>query len=120
MLGPSLVQDATLQEVRDEGEVRHQGLGEAGFIEGFRHAIQDLRHEGFEQGALGVFGHLGTDLSLRELRPRQGRSSLRIVYAFAPARQAVLLIGGDKAEDPRFYRRIVAAAERIWREYLSS
>ena len=50
----------------------------------------------------------------------KGRSPLRIVYAFDPARQAVLLIGGDKAGDPKFYRRIVIAAERIWREYLSS
>ncbi len=49
----------------------------------------------------------------------QGRSPLRIIYAFDPERQAVLLIGGDKAGDPRFYRRIIATAERIWREYLT-
>lgn len=62
----------------------------------------------------------GTDLPLRELRPKQGRSPLRIIYAFDPARQAVLLIGGDKAGDSKFYRRMIKQAEQIWQEYLRS
>jgi hypothetical protein len=60
----------------------------------------------------------GTKLPLRELRPRQGASALRVVYAFDPQRDAVLLIGGDKASDARFYERIIPRAERIWRQYL--
>ncbi len=44
---------------------------------------------------------------------------MRIVYAFDPRRDAVLLIGGDKSGDRRFYARIVPLAERIWRDYLA-
>ena len=60
----------------------------------------------------------GTKQPLRELRPRQGASPLRVVYAFDPKRDAVLLIGGDKGGDARFYERIIPRAERIWKEYL--
>jgi hypothetical protein len=82
--------------------------------------VTKLRVLGYELAAPHSSALEGTELPLRELRPKQGRSPLRIVYTFDPARQAVLLIGGDKAGDPKFYRRIVAAAERIWREYLAS
>ena len=44
---------------------------------------------------------------------------LRTFYAFDPARQAVLLIGGSKAGDEAFYTRLIPACERIWREYLA-
>jgi hypothetical protein len=74
---------------------------------------------GYELGSPHTSALEGTDLPLRELRPKQGQSPLRVVYAFDPARQAVLLIGGDKSGDPKFYRRLIADAERIWREYLA-
>jgi hypothetical protein len=61
----------------------------------------------------------GATESLRELRPKGGRSPLRVFYAFDPRRQAVLLIGGDKSGDPKFYRRMIPIAERIWTEYLA-
>jgi hypothetical protein len=43
-----------------------------------------------------------TKQPLRELRPRRGASPLRVVYAFDPKRDAVLLIGSDKGSDARF------------------
>jgi hypothetical protein len=43
---------------------------------------------------------------------------LRIFYAFDPTRQAVLLIGGDKTGDDRFYEYMTPLAEAIWEEYL--
>jgi hypothetical protein len=65
-------------------------------------------------------GHLeGTKEPLRELRPKRGRSPLRIIYAFDPKRDAILLIGGDKSGDRKFYDRIIPVAERLWREYLA-
>jgi hypothetical protein len=65
-------------------------------------------------------GHLeGAKAPLRELRPKQGRSPLRILYAFDPKRNAVLLIGGDKSGDPKLYDRLIPVAERIWRQYLA-
>lgn len=47
-----------------------------------------------------------------------GPHVLRIIYAFDPARDAVLIIGGDKAGDKRFYEWIIPRAEAIWEQYL--
>lgn len=44
---------------------------------------------------------------------------LRVFYAFDPRRQAVLLLGGDKTGDKRFYKAFVPKAERIWEGYLA-
>ena len=55
---------------------------------------------------------------LRELRIQSGGRPLRVLYAFDPKRQAVLLIGGDKTGDDRFYERMLPRAETIWEQYL--
>ena len=60
----------------------------------------------------------GARYALRELRPSQGRSSLRIVYAFDPVRQAVLLLGGDKRGDNKFYDRMIQKSEKLFEQYL--
>lgn len=56
---------------------------------------------------------------LRELRVQSQGRPLRVFYAFDPLRQAVLLIGGDKTGDKRFYEVYIPKAEAIWREYLA-
>lgn len=56
---------------------------------------------------------------IRELRIQSGGRPLRVFYAFDPVRQAVLLIGGDKTGDARFYDTYVPRAEAIWRQYLA-
>ena len=61
----------------------------------------------------------GSRYGLRELRVQSGGKPLRVFYAFDPARDAVLLIGGDKTGDANFYRTMVPCAERIWEEYLA-
>jgi hypothetical protein len=40
---------------------------------------------------------------MRELRVQSGGRPIRIFYAFDPRRVAILLIGGDKTGDNRFY-----------------
>ncbi|ABC83302.1 type II toxin-antitoxin system RelE/ParE family toxin [Anaeromyxobacter dehalogenans] len=60
----------------------------------------------------------GTRHPLRELRPKRGASPLRIIYAFDPKREALLLIGGDKGNDKRFYERTIPKAERLWDAHL--
>ena len=60
----------------------------------------------------------GASFALRELRTQAEGDSLRTLYAFDPSRQAVLLIGGDKTGDDRFYERMIPIAEKIWDEYL--
>lgn len=59
----------------------------------------------------------GSNVAMRELRIQSGGRPLRVLYVFDPARQAVLLIGGDKTGDNRFYDRMVPLAERIWKQY---
>jgi hypothetical protein len=56
--------------------------------------------------------------SMRELRSQcQGRP-LRTFYAFDPRRTAILLIGGDKTGDDRFYDVMVPMADKIYDNYL--
>ena len=54
---------------------------------------------------------------MRELRVR-GSIPLRIFYAFDPRRIAILLTGGNKAGNPRFYAEYVPAADRLYDQYL--
>jgi hypothetical protein len=62
----------------------------------------------------------GTRHPLRELRVQSQGHPLRILYAFDPARQAVLLLGGDKTGDDRFYERMIPRAEALWEGYLAA
>ena len=60
----------------------------------------------------------GSRIALRELRIQSGGAPLRVLYAFDPVRRAVLLLGGDKTGDKRFYDRLVPRAEQIFGQYL--
>ena len=55
---------------------------------------------------------------MRELRVQSGGKPLRVFYAFDPRRTAILLIGGDKTGDNRFYRRFIPVADRLYDEHL--
>ena len=41
-----------------------------------------------------------------------------MLYAFDPRRSAILLIGGDKTGDDRWYETNVPLADRIYEEHL--
>ena len=56
---------------------------------------------------------------LRELRVQHQGRPFRVFYAFTPDRTALLLIGGDKTGDERFYDTIVPWAEAIYDAYLA-
>lgn len=56
---------------------------------------------------------------MRELRVQSGGRPLRIFYAFDPRRNAILLIGGDKTGDKRFYDRMIPAADDLYDIYLA-
>ena len=58
------------------------------------------------------FGHM------RELRIQHAGRPYRVFYAFDPTRSAILLIGGEKSDGNRFYKRMVPIADRIYEEYL--
>ena len=47
-----------------------------------------------------------------------GRSEIRVLFAFDPARSALLLLGGDKAGNwQRWYQENIPIAERLYLEY---
>lgn len=56
---------------------------------------------------------------MRELRVQSGGKPLRIFYAFDPRRMAILLIGGDKTGDRRFYERYIPIADRLYDDHLA-
>lgn len=55
---------------------------------------------------------------LRELRTQHRGRPIRTLYAFDPRRTAILLIGGDKTGDERWYEVHVPMADRLYREHL--
>jgi len=55
---------------------------------------------------------------MRELRVQSGGRPVRIFYAFDPRRSAILLIGGDKTGDKRFYETMIPIADRLYDEYI--
>ncbi len=62
--------------------------------------------------------------NLKELRPRSsGRSALRLLFAFDPRRDAIILVAADKLKanphDPnRWYEEAIPHAERLYEIYL--
>lgn len=56
---------------------------------------------------------------MRELRVQSSGKPLRIFYAFDPRRMAILLIGGDKTGDKRFYERMIPVADDLYDEHLA-
>ncbi len=55
---------------------------------------------------------------MRELRVQHRGEPYRILYAFDPRRTAILLIGGRKTGDDRWYDEFVPVADRLYDEYL--
>jgi len=55
---------------------------------------------------------------MKELRTQCKGRPLRTFFAFDPRRCAILLIGGDKTGDERFYERMIPIADRLYDEYL--
>lgn len=48
----------------------------------------------------------------------QTRPPIRVFYAFDPRRTAILLVGGHKTTDARFYRQHVRRADLLYDEHL--
>jgi hypothetical protein len=56
--------------------------------------------------------------NLKELRVQYRGEPYRILYAFDPKREAWLLIGGNKAGDKKWYKRMIPVAEAIFEAHL--
>ena len=55
---------------------------------------------------------------MRELRVQHKGKPYRVLYVFDPRRKAILLIGGNKTGDTRWYEKNVPKAERLYKEHL--
>ena len=55
---------------------------------------------------------------MRELRVQSRGRPIRVFYAFDPRRSVILLIGGDKTGDSRFYKRYVPMADKLYDDHL--
>lgn len=57
---------------------------------------------------------------MRELRVQHEGRPYRILYAFDPRRCAILLLGGDKTGDDRWYEVHVPMADRLYDTHLET
>jgi hypothetical protein len=55
---------------------------------------------------------------MRELRVQHKGEPHRVLYAFDPRRVAILLLGGNKVGDDRWYKVSVPRADTLYDEYL--
>lgn len=62
-----------------------------------------------------VFAHA----HMRELRTQHAGRPLRTLDAFDPRRNAILLLGGDKMGNKRWYEINVPLADRLYDEHLA-
>ncbi|MFD8945608.1 type II toxin-antitoxin system RelE/ParE family toxin [Streptomyces californicus] len=83
-------------------------------------AINVLQCEGPALGRPLVDRIVGSALpNLKELRPgSSGAGEVRLLFVFDPARDAVILVGGDKAGRwSRWYRTAIKEAEAAYEAY---
>jgi hypothetical protein len=58
--------------------------------------------------------------NLKELRVQHGGEPWRILFAFDTIRQAVVLVGGNKTGDARWYKKNISIAERRFSQHLET
>lgn len=56
--------------------------------------------------------------NMKELRGGVGEAQLRVLYAFDPKRSAILLIGGDKHGNKKWYDEFVPIADKLFDQHL--
>jgi len=52
--------------------------------------------------------------NLKELRMQYKSTPYRILYAFDPKRQAIVLLAGNKASDKKWYDKMILKAEALY------
>ena len=57
---------------------------------------------------------------MRELRIQHYGRSYRVLYEFDPRRVAILLIGGDKTGNNRWYEKYVPLADKLYDEHIKA
>jgi hypothetical protein len=55
---------------------------------------------------------------MRELRVQHQGRPYRVLYAFDPTRSALLILGGEKTGDGRWYKKMIPKADKLYEEHL--
>ena len=106
-------------EVTDEFKAWWTGLTEAERISVER-AVLLLEDHGPQLPFPYSSGVSGSRHSaMRELRVQHQGHPYRVLYIFDPRRVALLLLGGDKTGDDRWYEKNVPLADQIYHDYLA-
>jgi hypothetical protein len=83
-------------------------------------SVELLRRIGPSLGRPGADGVKGSKhANMKELRSQHAGKPYRTFFAFDPRRTAILLIGGCKAGDDRFYDQMIPLADALYDTYLS-
>jgi len=64
--------------------------------------------------------HSSRHQHMKELRIQHGGRPYRVLFAFDPRRTAILLVGGDKTGNDRWYEEFVPLADRLYEEHLEA
>lgn len=105
-------------EYTDEFEDWWNGLGE-GIQESIAHDVEILAAVGPGLGRPRVDTIKGSRFrNMKELRTQHKGEPYRTLFAFDPRRCAILLIGGRKTGDDRWYETYVPIADRLYAEHL--
>jgi len=105
--------------VTDEFKAWYEGLNESE-QDAIVRVVRLLREHGVNLKFPFTSGIKGSAHSaMRELRIQQAGKPYRVLYAFDPVRQAVLLVGGVKTgKGNRWYEEAIRTADRLFGEYL--
>lgn len=88
--------------------------------ESLAHDIEILGTVGPGLGRPQVDSVKGSSYSnMKELRTQHRGEPYRTFFAFDPRRCAILLIGGNKGGDKRFYERYVPMADKLYADHLA-
>lgn len=105
-------------EVTDEFRAWYLGLPDSE-AEAVAHAVGLLERHGPALGDPFTSDiHGSRHGRMRELKAQHRGRPLRMLYAFDPRRTAIILLGGDKTGDDRWYVVNVPRADRLYDIYL--
>ncbi len=105
-------------EFTDEFNVWWEGLSEAE-QDSVAVKIGLLRAHGPNLGRPTVDTVRGSrHANMKELRVQHAGEPYRVLFCFDPRRAAILLAGGNKTGNDRWYEEFVPFADRIYDEYL--
>jgi hypothetical protein len=70
--------------------------------------------------SVSAYGRPSRHSELKELRVEVAGEPYRVLFAFDPERSAVILLGGCKRGDKRWYERMIPIAEARFQRHLQT